>query len=244
MRLMRITVFCFLLCCALGTIRGQEAVYFSAADGLQIRGDLYLRNPKLPFIILCHQAGSNRSEFYDIAPRLLNLNYNCLAIDLRAGGNVGFTDNETATRAKSESRPSQLLDARGDLTAAIAYAKQFSNQPVILFGSSYSASLCLLEAVNNPRVQAVVAFDPGEYFQPRINMSDEIGEFDKPLFISATQPEISYLQKMTRGIPAGLITLFKPEKGNGVQGTRALTGEGESLDEYWFALMMFFKKLK
>ena len=66
-----------------GMVKGQEAVYFFADDRLKIRGDLYLRDYNLPFIILCHQAGSNRSEFYDIAPGLLNLNYNCLAVDLR-----------------------------------------------------------------------------------------------------------------------------------------------------------------
>jgi dienelactone hydrolase len=241
---MKITAFCFLLWSTWGAVKGQEAVYFTAADGLQIRGDLYLHVHSFPFIILCHQAGSNRSEFYDIAPRLLNLNYNCLAIDLRAGGSVGFTENETARKARSENLPFQPLDARADLLAAVDYVKRFNSQPVILFGSSYSASLCLLEARNNPRVQAVVAFDPGEYFQPRINMSDEIREFDKPLFITATQPEISYLQVMTRDIPPDLITLFKPEKGNGVLGTRALTADGNTRDEYWFALMMFFKKLK
>jgi len=224
-------------------VKGQEAVYFMAGDGLKIRGDLYLRDYNLPFIILCHQAGSNRCEFYDIAPRLLNLNYNCLAVDLRAGGKAGFTENETALKALAESRPRKMLDARTDLQAAIDFAYRFNKQPVILFGSSYSASLCLLASRDNPRVQAVVAFSPGEYFQPRINMAEEIGKVDKPVFISGAQSEVVYLQKMTIHMNPDSYTLFMPQQGRGEHGAKALTNGGTACNEYWFALMLFFKKV-
>jgi pimeloyl-ACP methyl ester carboxylesterase len=232
-----------LLCWVSGMAEGQEAVHFQAQDGLRIRGDLYLRNHNFPFILLFHQAGSNRSEFYDIAPRLLNLNYNCLAIDLRAGGKSGFTENETALKALNEGRPKEMLDARADLLGAISFVQDFNKNPVILFGSSYSASLCLLAAMDDPRVKAVVAFSPGEYFQPRINMAREIAEIGKPLFICGTQAEASYLQEMTNRLTPGSFTLFVPEKGGGEHGTRALTQGGAASDEYWFALMLFFKKV-
>ena len=208
-----------------------------------MRGDLYLYNNQLPFIILCHQDGSNRSEFYEIAPRLLNLNYNCLAIDLRAGGNVDFTENETAERALSENRTISLIDAREDIVAAIQYVQRFNQQPVILFGSSYSASLCLLTSMNNPLVKAVVAFSPGEYFQPRINVGEEIRKIDKRIFVSATQAEYSYLERMMAGIPQDRFTLFKPENSNGYHGARALCSTNSTRNEYWFALTMFFKGL-
>jgi pimeloyl-ACP methyl ester carboxylesterase len=240
---MRLSAFFFLLCCVSNMVRGQEAVYFLAGDGLKIRGDLYLHDYKLPFIILCHQEGSNRSEFYDIAPRLLNLNYNCLAVDLRAGGKAGFTENETALKAQMESRPKEMLDVRTDLLAAIDYVHRFNKNPVILFGSSYSASLCLLAARDNPRVQAVVAFSPGEYFQPGINMAEEISRINKPVFISGSQSEFIYLQKMTIHLAPDSYTLFIPEQGRGEHGARALTCEGAACDEYWFALMLFFKQV-
>jgi pimeloyl-ACP methyl ester carboxylesterase len=240
---MRISAFFILLCCVSGMAKGQEAVYFFAGDGLKIRGDLYLRDYKLPFIILCHQAGSNRSEFYDIAPRLLNLNYNCLAMDLRAGAKTGYTENETALKALIENRPKEMLDARTDLLAAIDYVHRVNSHPVILFGSSYSASLCLLTARDNPRVRAVVALSPGEYFQPGINMAEEIGGIDKPLFICGSQSEFVYLQKMTIHLAPDSFTLFMPAQGRGEHGTRALTDKGTTSGEYWFALMLFFKKV-
>ncbi len=223
--------------------KSQEAVTFPAGDGLKVRGDLYLRDNSLPFIILCHQAASNRSEFYEIAPRLLNLEYNCLAIDLRAGGKVGFTENETALQAAAKKVPADMLDARSDVSAAIDFVQHLNRKPVILLGSSCSASLCLLMARNDQRIQAVVALSPGEYFQPRINMEEEIRGFGKPLFISGTQSEYSYLQRMTSHLQPGSFTLFKPEKSQGEPGTRALSQEGEARDEYWFALLLFFKEV-
>lgn len=232
---------CFLVCCAIGTAKAQEAVYFYTPDSVKVRGDLYLSSNNRPFIILCHADGSNRSEFYTIAPRLLNLNYNCLAIDLRAGGSVGFTENETSRSAHQMNRRMLPLDAKADLMAAIGYVKRFSNQPVVLLGSCYSASLCILAARNNPGVSAVVALSPGEYFQPAINMTSEMAGIDKPVFVTASHQEYSYLQQMMSQGQPDRITLFRPEKGKGSQGAGALSPQEATNEEYWFALMMFFK---
>jgi pimeloyl-ACP methyl ester carboxylesterase len=240
---MRLSVFLILLCSALLAVTGQEAVYFYAEDGLKIRADLYLKDNQQPFIILCHQDGSNRSEYYDIAPRLLNLNYNCLAIDLRAGGNSGFVKNETANRALLDKRPATPLDAAADISAAIRYVQGINKLPVILLGSSYSASLCLLAASGNPLVKAVIALNPGEFFQPRRTIEKEVQHVSQQVFVSATKTEYPYLQKMLGAIPADRLVLFRPEKSNGIRGTRAFDIANESSGEYWFALMMFFKKL-
>ncbi len=113
---------------------------------------------------------------------------------------------------------------------------------MILFGSSWSASLCLLESGDNPHVRAVVALSPGEYFQPGIIMAEAVEKINKPVFICGNQAEFSYLQKMLK-TACRRITLFQPEKGKGVHGAAALTGKDITSDEYWFALMMFFKKL-
>lgn len=240
---MRLPALFLLLPIAIMTVTGQEAVYFTADDGLRVRGDLYLHNNQQPYIILCHQDGSNRSEFYEIAPKLLNLNYNCLAIDLRAGGKSGFVQNETASRALLEKRPVRPLDAAADIRAAIHYVQLISKKPVILLGSSYSASLCLLAAAGNPLVKAVIALSPGEYFQPVMTMGEEVKNVSQQVFVISTQTEYPYIQKMLSGIPADRLTLFKPEKTRGVRGTGALNTATSGNDEYWFALMMFFKKL-
>ena len=224
---MRICIFLFFIGCTLGRMKGQEVVFIYSADSTKIRGDLYLRNHSFPFIILCHGESTDRSEFYDIAPRLLNLNYNCLAIDMGTTGSHNYS----------------LAGGQTSLRAAIAYVRRFNSLPVILFGSSWSASLCLLESATNPQIRAIVALSPGEYFLPRIRMSDVVEKISQPVFICGTRAEFSYLQKMVEKRPDGEIALFQPEKGKGVHGAAALTGSDITKDEYWFALMMFFKKL-
>jgi len=225
--MMRIYLSLFLICCTLGRMKGQEAVHFYAADSTKIRGDLYRRDYNLPFIILCHSEGADRSEFREIAPRLLNLNYNCLAIELETGGSHTYSP----------------ASAQNSLRAAIVYVRRFNNLPVILFGSSYSASLCLLEAAANPHIQAIVALSPGEYFLPKIIISDVMEKIGRPVFISGTRVEYKYLQKMAEKKPTDGVTIFQPEKEKGVHGAAALTGNDITREEYWFALLMFFKKL-
>lgn len=224
---MRIYTFLFFICCISGRMKGQEVVYFYSSDSTKIRGDLYLRDYSLPFMILCHGEAADQDEFSGIAPRLLNLNYNCMSIDMGTRG----------------SRKLSLTDARTRLQSAIAYVRRFNSLPVILFGSSWSASLCLLEAPANPHVKAIIAFSPGEYFQPGIRMPDVLEKVTQPVFMAGTRAEFSYLQKMVEKHSAGELTLFQPEKGNGIHGAIALGGKDITRDEYWFALMMFFKKL-
>jgi pimeloyl-ACP methyl ester carboxylesterase len=243
MGFMRQSILLILLCYSPRAVTGQEAVYFYAGDGLKVRADLYMQNHQQPFIILCHQDGSNRSEYYEIAPRLLNLNYNCLAVDLRAGGNSGFVQNETASRALMDKKGTRPIDAAADISAAIRYVQGISKQPVILLGSYYSASLCLLTAADNPLVKAVIALSPGEYFQPQVSVEEAVQKITQQVFVSATQTEYPYLQKMLADLPVDRLTLFKPEKGTALQGTRAFGSSNASSGEYWFALMMFFKKL-
>ncbi len=77
----------------------QQVVTFPAKDGLKITADLYLKDYQLPFILLFHQGESSRGEYTEIAARLLKLDYNCLAVDLRAGEKMNYISNETAMRA-------------------------------------------------------------------------------------------------------------------------------------------------
>jgi hypothetical protein len=53
------------------------------------------------------------------------------------------------------------------------------------------------------------------------------------------------VQKIMAQIPEEQITLFKPEKRKGnSQGIEAFFSQDATADEYWFALMLFFKKVE
>ena len=63
-----------------------KTVNFPTSDGLKVYADYYSsHNKRGPLIILYHQAGFSRGEFRHIAPRLVELGFNVLAVDLRSG---------------------------------------------------------------------------------------------------------------------------------------------------------------
>jgi len=220
----------------------KEKVSFPSEDGIEITADKYLVNEEYPYILLFHQAGSSRGEFRDIAEKFLKLRYNCLAVDLRSGDNANFVNNETASRARGAGKSVNFLDAREDMAAAIDYAHDLNSKEVILLGSSYSASLALLEGLNHPKVGAVIAFSPGEYFGKDLRLEDSLKICSKPLFVAVTQREQPYVQQMLTAFSEDDYTLFQPDT-LGVHGARALWDDNPTKDEYWLALLMFINNL-
>jgi hypothetical protein len=222
----------------------QEKVTFYSEDSLKITADLYMKDYKVPFILLFHQEGSSRGEYKEIATRLLKLEYNCLAVDLRAGDKMNYVINETAERAKVEKIPHSYFEAEEDIKASIRFIRKFNSQPVVLFGSSYSASLCLIIAKSNPDVIAVIAFSPGEFFRPEVIVKEAITGLTQPVFISVTEPEYNYIYQMLSGVPEKNRYIFRPSKGKGDHGVKMLGESNESSDECWLELLLFFKRIR
>lgn len=233
-----ITVFSFF------SLSGQEKVTFTAPDGLTVYANLYLIDETLPYIVLFHQDGFSKGEYKASAIKLLKLGYNCLAVDLRSGDYVNFIQNETAKEAKEKGLPNGYLDSEQDMRAAIDWAYEKSQKQVIIFGSSYSASLSLKIARSNSKVKAVIAFSPGEYFQPDLVIKDNLNGFDKKVFVACSQREYTYMNDMLSAIPDSLKSVFKPQEGSGEHGSKALWSENPSSNEYWLALFLFFKTIE
>ncbi len=221
----------------------QEKVSFQANDGLRITADLYLSDFKKPFILLFHQAESSRGEFRDIAPKLQKLGYNCLAVDLRSGGKSNYIPNETVRRAIKDKYIIRFIEAKKDIEAAIDFTRRYNQKPVILFGSSYSASLALIIASNNPRINSVIAFSPGEYFMPELSVRDSIKGVDQPVFIASTQIEYPYAKELYDSISSSYKIVFKPSNSRGIHGAKALWPQYEESNEYWLSLSQFFRNL-
>ena len=224
-------------------IHASEKVTFLAGDGLRITADVYIENKNNPFIILLHQANYSRGEYIDIAPRLVKLGFNCMAIDLRAGNKINFVENETAELARLQQKANTLYDAKADIEAAIRFVRGYTQYPVILLGSSYSASLSLVVAAQNNQVEAVVAFSPGEYFSPDKFVKDEIKGLKKPLFIASSEHDFLYISAMLADIPIEFKTFYTSD-GESVQGAKALWPDQNNSEECWFNLILFLNKFK
>lgn len=215
---------------------------FPSMDGLTITANSYelIPNgvrPMEEYIILCHQAGFSRGEYRETARRLNDLGYSCLAIDLRSGEECNLFTNETARRAKEKGLPTEYTDAEQDMIAAIDFVYEKTGKPVILLGSSYSASLALKVAVGNEKISKVIAFSPGEYFKS-FKLAEKIKGLDKPTFLTSSKKESADLQSLATSISSEKKVVFTPES-EGVHGSSALWEENEGNEEYWAALKEF-----
>jgi len=242
--LFRILFITILFPITISTFVSKKKITFKSSDGLTITADLYMNQEDLPFLLLFHQEGSSRGEYNETAMKLAKLDFNCLAVDLRSGDNENYVSNETARRARQTGKPSGFLDASADIRAAIDYAYNLNNKKVILIGSSYSASLCMLIGKDNPNVEAVIAFSPGEYFVNDLRVEDELTSFNKPLFVTGTRTESDYISQMLQNLEQDSYTFFQPEDSPGVHGSKALWEDNESKDQYWLALLLFINSLK
>ncbi len=222
----------------------QQKIVLDAADGLAVVADSYFVNDTLPWILMFHQAGSSRGEFRDVAPKFNLLGYNGLAVDLRHGREVNFVANETARAARDGNFSNNVHDAVNDMVAAVRWAEGKNDKPVILLGSSFSASLALMVAKERLCTGAVLAFSPGEFLGPPGVVQEAITGLRKPVFIAATQTELPYVTELTSGIGDEFKTLFSPSGGTGVHGARALWEDASSSNEYWLAVLLFIDKIK
>ncbi|WP_051052991.1 alpha/beta hydrolase [Fulvivirga imtechensis] len=241
---MKYSLLIFLIC--VGFIpSGKETIRFKSQDGLEIVGDLYMKHPTTaPFIVLFHQANWSRGEYLEIAPRLNSMGFNCLAVDLRSGGAINDVQNITRQNALKAMKETQYVDALPDMTAAINYADQnFAEGKLIVWGSSYSAALALKLTGDMPdKVDAVLAFSPGEYFASQGRSRDYITSsainVSQPAFITSSRDEKNNWWGIYVTIPSDKKQYYLPETA-GNHGSRALWSRYPDSKGYWEAVTQF-----
>jgi hypothetical protein len=148
----------------------------------------------------------------------------------------------TYIEAKEKGLGTEYLDSKKDIEAAIDYLYDCNeNNPILLVGSSYSASLCLIIGQNNPKVKAIAAFSPGEYLEG-IVVANELDSITKPIFVTSSKLEISQTTQIISKIDSNFIYHFKPSF-EGVHGSKALWKETIEHKEYWEAFLKFLKEI-
>ncbi len=217
----------------------------TAPDGVKVFAQSYAApNPNAPVILLFHQAGSNKSEYAPIAPRLVQLGYNALAIDQRSGGDLYAPPNQTVAQL---GRSTPYRDVLPDMEAALAWAKRsHPHVPVYVWGSSYSAALAFPFAAAHPRdVAALLAFSPGEYLDDKSAVRAAARHVSVPVFIdSGSDPqEVAN----ARAIFAAVASKHKVEyvPAHGIHGSSTLRSDRDpsGADENWRAVSAFLKDL-
>lgn len=227
------------------SIWAQKTVTFPASDSITVSADLfesYIDTDK--FLILCHQEEYSRGEYRDIAPKLMKMNFNCLAIDLRNGKEINYVNNETAMAAKTAGSATKLIDSEKDILGAIDYVRSINPKAeIILLGSSFSASLCLKVAKDRNDVRAVIAYSPGEFFGD-LNIQSYIKGLNIPTYMASPRSEYSYASQIVSTVEQGTLTKFRPENAEGEHGAKALWWTSSANDDYWLSLLLFLEKFK
>ncbi len=224
------------------SVNAREQITLTASDGVKVYADFYpAGSNSQPYILLFHQAGSNRAEYAPIAPRLVKLGFNCLAIDQRSGGDLWGQQNETVRHVGHNG---EYLDVLKDMEAALAWARSSGNNgKVLVWGSSYSAALVfVLAAEHHDEVAGVLGFSPGEYLDSPNAVHEAAAKVTVPIFVSSANDhdEIAAANSILAFAPAQKKTQFVPRVA-GVHGSSTLREDknraGES--ENWRAAEEF-----
>lgn len=227
----------------LGIGFAQETITLNAADGLEVTADLYESHLGAPYIVLCHLSEHSRGEYRETAVRLNKLGFNCLALDTRTGDKSNGIINQTAAEAKKHNKPTDFLSSEQDIIAAIDFAYTLNRKrPVILLGSSFSASLSLKIGTDNEKVNAVIAFSPREQFGDRLNLKSSIQNFSKNLFVTSSKQEVKVIAELIKDLPSDKVVHFIP-KNEGFHGSISLWDYNSQNTEYWEALIDFLKQI-
>jgi len=168
---------------------GFQEITFDASDSRKVYADFYpsstLNSEKV--ILMFHQADSNAGEYESIEPVVAAMGYNCIAVDQRSGGNMWERDNRTATKSGA----GDYTSAYNDMLGAIDYAHSKNYTTIIVWGSSYSASLAFRLASEDSSVKAVIAFSPGEYMDDKTEVKGWASKVSVPTFFACKPDELS-----------------------------------------------------
>jgi hypothetical protein len=221
-----------------------KPVTINSKDGLVVHGNLFEVDPEFPTILLCHQGSFNKFEYADIAPKLNQLGFNCLAIDQRSGGSFANHNNETHNLAVKENFDTDFLEAEKDIETAINYLYKRYNKKVTVWGSSYSSILSLFLA-NNVNLNAIIAFSPSDFFKDeRPMISEVISNIEKPYFITSSKGESKILIDIMKTIDQKSNQLHFVPKSLGFHGSRSLWENQIGAKEYWDSLKKFLELIK
>lgn len=230
-----------------------EQVDFRSLDGLMVTADLYETGDRSdPLVLLFHQTESSRGEYREIAPRLVELGFNTLAVDLRWGGKHEWfpAENETALRYGTVEIMNEIRignDERGWPTVLLSYEDMLAaydwssiegfDGPKIVIGASMSSILTLRLPVDR-EIAAVFAFSPGEYGDDTTQVRRWCASNQVPTFIAGRESEAEISRLLLDAVDSPRKQYFQTTQDR--HGSSILTID----EEGWKSFVEFLKPFK
>lgn len=150
----------------------SENIQFETTDGFIIKGKLYKPknyNEKLEnrVVILLHMLGKTRETYKPLISKLIDKNYEVLAIDFRGHGeSVNLSNGEVKTFNKFN--PADWAKLPVDVETAIAHLKSLKKLDKLelsIVGASIGANTAIIVSSKDKEVNKVVALSPGLDFK-------------------------------------------------------------------------------
>jgi len=143
-----------------------EKIDFKTSDGAKIVGLFYrperLRMKNVPVVLLLHQLGGSKADYYDFVPDILAEGYCALAIDLRGHGES--TNINGVSRSWRDFNETDFRKMSYDVISAVRWLderREVNSDRIAIIGASIGANLALNYAVNDRRVRTVILLSPG-----------------------------------------------------------------------------------
>ncbi len=238
--------FVSMLLCGTFSVKAINTITIPTVDGVNITADVYFTDKKTaPIILLFHQARYSRGEYLETAKQFNQLGYNCIAPDLRSGGESNGVENQTHKRAIEKGLPTKYADALPDMEATVDYVfKNYPDNDIIVLGSSYTASLSLVLATKYKNLIGVMAFSPAEYFRLNDQTFEGMAYAVRcPVFITSAKKEIPRWLPIYEQLPEVFAFKFEPQKVNGVHGSKNLWKTSPDHAKYWEEVKKFLDNL-
>lgn len=233
-------------------LQNGKEVSFYTPDSIQIYGDLYEIDKKGQTILLFHQGGSNaKGEYSPIIPKLNEQGYNILAIDQRVGGQYYGNYNRTLANIPTNSFGDgyEYCDAYNNLESALNFIIDSGySGDIIIWGSSYSASLAIQLANNRQNdIAGVLAFSPASGGSMKDCLPDRYFEtLKKPMLLLRPPNEMENESSKSQFDLANKFNHQTYVAENGVHGSSMLVEErvGSNVDNTWKVVMSFLQKIE
>lgn len=216
---------------------------------LTLTAELYAvdgAKPETPFVVCLHGKRASRGEYRSIGPRLRELGYPSLAVDLRSGGSVKRVKNRTHRNLAVHGLDPHFLEVLPDIVTALRFAREhYAKGPLLLMGSAASASLALdVGALHPELVDGILAFSPGEFFahegKPAHWTEERARAVVVPTFVAGTPDSADEVRRIYQAL-AGPKALHLPSQRGGF-GVRVLWPENPLHEAAWEALGRFLQE--
>ncbi|MEI6668340.1 MAG: alpha/beta hydrolase [Acidobacteriota bacterium] len=187
-----------------------QTVSFSARDGVQITGSLFLPDKRpAPAVIVLHMMTRSRHDWDGAAPKFTEAGVAVLSIDFRRAG-------QPAIDAKGND---DLADLVLDVEAAKAYLAarpDIAGSRIGIAGASVGANVAVMAAANDGSVKSLALLSPSLEYR-NLRMEPALKKYGSRPALLVASSEDPYALRSARGMVA---------MGDGPRELRVLSGAG------------------